>query len=179
MENTEQKNTNLGDPRAENTVGRTNMPENQVPRFRSNENHEKNRVKSEAGFLSREVGEGDFGSEEARADWEKGNPGEAGNMPNSVARPAAGKKADFPARLREAKREITGTEWKTSETLEIILAEATDLEKFVRELQQEINDFIGFGEHIDLVIKKENDAYFRILEINRHSTGVGQNEPGD
>jgi len=43
-----------------------------------------NRVKGDAGFLSREVGEGDFGAEEARTDPEKGNPGQAGNMPNSV-----------------------------------------------------------------------------------------------
>jgi len=83
---TKDKNNNLGDRHAENSVERTNMPDNQVPRFRSNENHEKNRVKSEAGFLSREVGEGDFGSEEARADWEKGNDGSAGNMPNSVSK---------------------------------------------------------------------------------------------
>ena len=83
---TEEENKNLGDKNAENSVERTNMPDNQVPRFKSNENHEKNRVKSEAGFLSREVGEGDFGSEEARADSEKGNQGNAGNMPNSVGK---------------------------------------------------------------------------------------------
>ncbi|KQS35674.1 hypothetical protein [Pedobacter sp. Leaf194] len=84
MTNQEDKNQNLGDKEAENSADRSNMPDNQVPRHRSNDNSEMNKVKSEAGFLSREVGEGDFGSEEARADPEKGNPGHAGNMPNSV-----------------------------------------------------------------------------------------------
>ena len=84
MTNQEDKNQNLGDKEAENSADRSNMPDNQVPRHRSNDNSEMNKVKSEAGFLGREVGEGDFGSEEARADPEKGNPGHAGNMPNSV-----------------------------------------------------------------------------------------------
>ncbi|KQM77846.1 hypothetical protein ASE74_15705 [Pedobacter sp. Leaf216] len=93
---TEEENNNLGDKNAENSAERTNMPDNQVPRFRSNENHEKNRVKSEAGFLSREVGEGDFGSEEARADWEKGNSGTAGNMPNSVSKEDGDEEESLP-----------------------------------------------------------------------------------
>lgn len=80
-----QKNNNLGDTEAINSADRSNMPDNQVPRHRSNDNNEINRVKSEAGFLSREVGEGDFGSEEARSDPDKGNPGHGGNMPNSVS----------------------------------------------------------------------------------------------
>jgi len=57
------------------------MPDNQVPRFRTNANFEKNRAQSDAGFLGREVGEGDFGSEEAWADWEKGKGGDAGIFP--------------------------------------------------------------------------------------------------
>lgn len=80
------KNENLADPHAVNAADRSNMPDNQVPRHRSNENNQVNKVKSDAGFLSREVGEGDFGSEEARSDPEKGNIGHAGNMPNSVAK---------------------------------------------------------------------------------------------
>jgi len=84
METKNEKNENLGDPQAENSAERTNMPDNQVPRHRSNDNSEINKVKSDAGFLSREVGEGDFGSEEARADPDKGNDGHAGNMPNTV-----------------------------------------------------------------------------------------------
>jgi hypothetical protein len=84
MENNKVKNNNLGDKQAENKADRSNMPDHQVPRYRSNDNNEKNRVKSEAGFLGREAGEGDFGSEEARADADKGNKGHAGNMPNTV-----------------------------------------------------------------------------------------------
>lgn len=78
------KNGNLADPNVVNTPDRSNMPDNQMQRHRSNNNNQINKVKSDAGFLSREVGEGDFGSEEARADPEKGNDGHAGNMPNSV-----------------------------------------------------------------------------------------------
>ncbi|MFD2288851.1 hypothetical protein GJU39_06050 [Pedobacter petrophilus] len=81
--NEQEKNENLGDTQAENSADRSNMPDNQVPRHRSNDNNEENKVKSDAGFLSRELGEGDFGSEEARADADKGNEGEAGNMPHS------------------------------------------------------------------------------------------------
>jgi hypothetical protein len=84
MEKQGNKNTNLEDKKAENSAERSNLPDNQIPRYRSNENNEENKVKSDAGYLSREVGEGDFGAEEARSDAEKGNKGEAGNMPNSV-----------------------------------------------------------------------------------------------
>ena len=83
-------NKNLGDAQAENSADRSNMPDNQVPRHRSNDHEQMNRVKSDAGFLSREVGEGDFGSEEARADPEKGNSGHAGNMPNTLLKDPEG-----------------------------------------------------------------------------------------
>ena len=61
METDEHNNKNLGDTQAENSADRSNMPDNQVPRHRSNDHEQINRVKSDAGFLSREVGEGDFG----------------------------------------------------------------------------------------------------------------------
>lgn len=84
METDKHNNKNLGDTQAENSADRSNMPNNQVPRHRSNDHEQINRVKSDAGFPSRELGEGDFGSEKARADPEKGNKGHAGNMPNAV-----------------------------------------------------------------------------------------------
>ncbi|NTE05594.1 hypothetical protein G6M26_20365 [Agrobacterium tumefaciens] len=84
MEEQERNNENLSDPKSTQSPDRSNMPDNQVPRHRSNENSKINEVQSDAEFLSREVGEGDFGSEEARADPEKGNPGQAGNMPNTA-----------------------------------------------------------------------------------------------
>lgn len=170
MENQEAKNENLGDPRAENTVDRTNMPDNQVPRFRSNENHEKNRVKSEAGFLSREVGEGDFGSEEARADWEKGNDGEAGNMPNSISKEIVEAKERFPSKLQATLEGISNTEWKTSETLEVLLQPEIEVERFTNHLKSIIPGLVDFSEHIDLIIKNESDSYFQIVEINKRST---------
>jgi len=80
----DQKNSNLADPNADNTADKSNMPDNQVPRHRSNDSSELDKVKDGAGMLGREMGEGDYGAEEARADPEKGNPGEAGNMPNST-----------------------------------------------------------------------------------------------
>lgn len=84
MEKQERNNENLSDPKSDQSADRSNMPDNQVPRHRSNEHSKINEVQSDAEFLSREVGEGDFGSEEARADPEKGNPGHAGNMPNTA-----------------------------------------------------------------------------------------------
>lgn len=78
------KNSNLADPNADHTADKSNMPDNQVPRHRSNNSSELDKVKDGAGMLGREMGEGDYGAEEARADADKGNPGEAGNMPNSI-----------------------------------------------------------------------------------------------
>lgn len=68
----------------DNNADKTNLPENLVPKHRSNENSDENKVKSEAGNLAKDFGKGDFGSEEAREDAEKGNKGHAGNMPNTA-----------------------------------------------------------------------------------------------
>ena len=84
MENTKDNNKNLGNKNADNSANKTNMPDQQVPRHRSNDNQKKNSVETEAGNLGRDFGMGDFGSEEARTDAEKGNKGEAGNMPNTT-----------------------------------------------------------------------------------------------
>lgn len=78
-----EENKNLADHQEKQDAVNSNMPSNQVPRYRSNNNEHKNIVKSEAGNLARDFGKGDFGSEEARTDAEKGNEGNAGNMPNT------------------------------------------------------------------------------------------------
>jgi len=83
MENQEEKNSNLADKNIDNAAEKSNMPEQQVPRHRSDEHSDKNKVKTDAGHLGRDFGGGDFGSEEAREDAEKGNEGHAGNMPNT------------------------------------------------------------------------------------------------
>jgi len=67
----------------ENKAEKSNLPDQLVPNHHSDENSEKNKVKSEAGHLAKDFGKGDFGSEEAKQDAEKGNKGEAGNMPNT------------------------------------------------------------------------------------------------
>ncbi|QDW26472.1 hypothetical protein [Pedobacter sp. KBS0701] len=84
MKNTKDNNENLSDKNADNSADKTNMPDQLVPRHRSNDNEKKNTVESDAGNLGRNFGRGDFGSEEAREDAEKGNKGHAGNMPNST-----------------------------------------------------------------------------------------------
>jgi len=84
MNNQPEKNENLKDKNLKNTTDRSNMPQQQVPRFRSNEHEKTNRVKSESGHLAKNFGDGDFGSEEARSDAGKGNKGSAGNQPNTV-----------------------------------------------------------------------------------------------
>jgi len=86
MENKKENNENLGNKNIENTADKTNMPDQQVPRHRSNNNDKENTIETEAGNLGRNFGMGDFGSEEARTDAEKGNKGHAGNMPNSTIR---------------------------------------------------------------------------------------------
>ncbi|ARS41189.1 hypothetical protein CA265_16615 [Sphingobacteriaceae bacterium GW460-11-11-14-LB5] len=84
MENTKDNNKNLGNKKADNTADKSNMPDQLVPRHRSNDKEKKNTVETDAGNLGRNFGRGDFGSEEARTDAEKGNQGEAGNMPNTT-----------------------------------------------------------------------------------------------
>ena len=83
MKNEKENNENLADKNAENTADKSNMPNQQIPRHRSNNNEKENSVDTEAGNLGRDFGMGDFGSEEARTDAEIGNKGNAGNMPNS------------------------------------------------------------------------------------------------
>lgn len=84
MDNQKNNNDNLSDKNADNSADKTNMPDQLVPRHKSNENDKDNIVETEAGNLGRNFGRGDFGSEEAREDAEKGNKGHAGNMPNST-----------------------------------------------------------------------------------------------
>ena len=84
MEDQTENNKNLKDKTAENTADQSNMPDNLVPRHRSNDNEKENRVKSDAEYLGRNFGRGDYGSEEARSDAGKGNDGHAGNMPNTA-----------------------------------------------------------------------------------------------
>ncbi|MBB6236098.1 hypothetical protein HDC90_000704 [Pedobacter sp. AK013] len=84
MENIKDNNKNLGNKKADNAANKTNMPDQLVPRYRSNDKEKKNIVETDAGNLGRNFGGGDFGSEEARTDAEKGNKGHAGNMPDST-----------------------------------------------------------------------------------------------
>ncbi|MGM9475005.1 hypothetical protein ACS5PU_01195 [Pedobacter sp. GSP4] len=84
MESKSDNNKNLGNSKAENTADKTNMPDQLVPRHRSNEKEKKNKVATDAGNLGKDFGSGDFGSEEARTDAGKGNKGQAGNMPNTA-----------------------------------------------------------------------------------------------
>jgi len=79
MKNQPQNNKNLRDKNLDNSANKSNMPGQQVPRYRSNEKEDKIRVKSEAGNLARDFGKGDYGSEEARSDAEKGNADYAGD----------------------------------------------------------------------------------------------------
>ncbi len=78
-----ENNKNLGNQELQNSARQSNMPQQQVPRHRSNKNEQKNKIKSDAGNLARNFGDGDFGSEEARADADKGNKGQAGNQPHT------------------------------------------------------------------------------------------------
>ncbi|WP_145859770.1 hypothetical protein [Pedobacter suwonensis] len=72
----------------------------------------------------------------------------------------------FPSLLMGTYPEILATDWKTSETLEVILKENTDMEVFTAFLKDEVLNLVTFEEHLDLIIKKENDAYFVIVGIN-------------
>ncbi|MGY3053895.1 hypothetical protein ACVWYG_002097 [Pedobacter sp. UYEF25] len=83
MNDLEKQNKNLQDDKLENAAERSNMPDHLVPANHSDEHNEQNVVKPEDKDLGRSFGKGDFGSEEARSDHDKGNKGSAGNMPYS------------------------------------------------------------------------------------------------
>jgi len=72
----------------------------------------------------------------------------------------------YPSLLRGAYPEIESTEWKSSETLEVILAKETDMEVFTTFLKDEVLNLVDFEEHLDLIVKKADDPYFVIIGIN-------------
>lgn len=72
----------------------------------------------------------------------------------------------FPSILKGTYNEITATNWKTSETLEVIISEETDMGVFSTFLKDEVLNIVTFEEHLDLIVKKENDDYFQLIGIN-------------
>jgi len=72
----------------------------------------------------------------------------------------------FPSLLKGAYPQITQTAWKSSETLEVIIKPDTDLEVFSTFLQDEVLNLVDFEEHLDLIVKKQGDAYFKIIGVN-------------
>lgn len=72
----------------------------------------------------------------------------------------------FPSLLMGTYPEIASTEWKSSETLEVRVQPETDMEVFTTFLKDEVLNLVTFEEHLDLMVKKEDDAYFIIVGIN-------------
>ncbi len=63
----------------------------------------------------------------------------------------------FPGLLMGNYPEIVSTVWKTTETLEVNVKTDTDMEVFTTFLKDEILNLVTFEEHLDLMVKKEND----------------------
>lgn len=72
----------------------------------------------------------------------------------------------FPSLLMGTYPEIISTTWKTDETLEVNVKPDTDMEVFTTFLKDEVLNLVTFEEHLDLMVKKENEAYFVIIGIN-------------
>ena len=72
----------------------------------------------------------------------------------------------FPSLLKGAYAQILKTDWKTEETLEVTVDEDTDLEVFTTFLTDEILNIVDFEEHLDLLVKKPDSTYFKIVGIN-------------
>jgi hypothetical protein len=72
----------------------------------------------------------------------------------------------FPAILKGTYNEITATNWRTSETLEVIISPNADIEVFNTFLKDEVLNLVTFEEHLDLIVKKENEDYFHLIGIN-------------
>ncbi|WP_426329027.1 hypothetical protein [Pedobacter sp. R-06] len=72
----------------------------------------------------------------------------------------------FPSLLKGAYPEIISTGWKSTETLEVVISPETDLEVFSTFLKDEVLNLVDFGEHLDLMVKKADNAYFVIVGVN-------------
>jgi len=72
----------------------------------------------------------------------------------------------FASLLKGAYPEIISTEWKSSETLEVVISPDQDLEVFTTFLKDEAPNLVDFEEHLDLIVKKPTNAYFVIVGIN-------------
>jgi hypothetical protein len=72
----------------------------------------------------------------------------------------------FPTLLKGAYPEIIRTAWKSSETLEVTINPHSDLEVFSTFLKDEVSNLADFEEHLDLVVKKKGDDYFKIITVN-------------
>jgi len=72
----------------------------------------------------------------------------------------------FPSLLMGSYSEITSTVWKTDETLEVNVKADTNMEVFTTFLKDEILNLVTFDEHLDLMVKKENNPYFTVVGIN-------------
>lgn len=72
----------------------------------------------------------------------------------------------FPSILKGTYNEILDTNWKTSETLEVVIAADIDMEVFSTFLKDEVLNLVTFEEHLDLMVKKEGEDYFVLVSIN-------------
>jgi hypothetical protein len=72
----------------------------------------------------------------------------------------------FPALLKGTYPEIESTVWKSSETLEVVVSAETDIEVFTAFLKDEVLNLVDFEEHLDLIVKKADNAYFVIVTVN-------------
>ncbi|MGA9650583.1 hypothetical protein [Pedobacter sp.] len=72
----------------------------------------------------------------------------------------------YPSLLKGAYPEIESTQWKSSETLEVVISKETDMEVFTTFLKDEVLNLVDFEEHLDLMVKKADDPYFVIIGIN-------------
>lgn len=77
-----------------------------------------------------------------------------------------GSRHTFPDVLCGVYPEIDSTNWKTNETLEIIVNENTDLDVFTTFLKDELPNLTEFDEHIDLIVKKSKSNYFILVPVN-------------
>lgn len=80
--------------------------------------------------------------------------------------PNSGSRNGFTDILYGVYPEIESTNWRTDETLEIVVNEHTDLEVFTTFLKDEVNNLTDFDDHIDIMVKKQEGNYFTIVSVN-------------
>ncbi|RYD80774.1 MAG: hypothetical protein EOP55_01195 [Sphingobacteriales bacterium] len=75
-------------------------------------------------------------------------------------------KDGFADLLKKVYPEIVETNWKSEETLEVLINDGNDLEVFSTFFKDEVSNIVKFEDHVDVMIRTKSGNYFVIATVN-------------